>query len=266
MKFVRFLHSEQSRYGILEGDLVREIEGDIFGSWRGTDRCHAVAGLTLQSPVQPASLLCIGKNYQAHAEEFKSEVPPAPILFIKALNTVNAPGAPVFLPSTNLTFQIDYEAELAVIIARQGKNIPENEAMDYVLGYTCANDITARDWQSKDGQWTRGKSLDSFCPLGPWLETELNPADLKIEGRLNGTIMQSARTSELIFNIPFLIHYLSRGMTLMPGTVLLTGTPAGCGCARKPQVWLKPGDVFEVDIEGIGILRNPIQSATEATM
>jgi len=266
MKIVRFRHSEQSRYGILEEDLVREIEGDLFGTWRSTDRLHSLSSLTLQSPVPPTSLLCIGKNYQAHAEEFKSEVPSAPILFIKALSSVNAPGAPVLLPATNLTFQIDYEAELAIVIGRKGKNIPEEEAMNYVLGYTCANDITARDWQYQDGQWARGKSLDTFCPLGPWLETELNPQDLKIEGRLNGTLMQSARTSELIFNIPFLIHYLSRGMTLMPGTVLLTGTPAGCGFARKPQVWLKPGDVFEVDIEGIGILRNPIRSAANAQM
>ena len=258
MKIIRFLHEGHSEYGIVEGDQVRVIRGDLFDSWQPAENVLPLRTLTLLSPVQPVSLLCIGKNYRAHAEEFKSQVPPAPILFIKATSSLLAPDAAVKLPPPELTSWIDYEAELAVVIGRGGKNIPEEEALQHVLGYTCANDITARDWQHQDGQWARGKSLDTFCPLGPWLETELNPADLKIEGRLNGIAMQSARTSELIFKIPYLIHYLSRGMTLVPGTVILTGTPAGCGFARNPQVWLKPGDTFEVEIEGIGILKNPI--------
>ncbi len=258
MKIVRFLQSGRSQYGILEGVHVRVIRGDLFSHWEPGEKAYSLSELTLQSPMQPTSLLCIGKNYQAHAEEFKSQAPPAPILFIKALSSVQAPNAAVRLPPQELTVQIDYEAELAVVIGRGGKNIPEVEALQHVLGYTCANDITARDWQYQDGQWARGKSLDTFCPLGPCLETELNPDDLKIEGRLNGTVVQSARTSELIFKIPYLIHYLSKGMTLPPGTVILTGTPAGCGFARKPQLWLKPGDIFEVEIEGIGILQNPM--------
>lgn len=260
MKIVRFLQAGHSQYGLLEGTQVRSIEGDLFGQWKPGEKQYSLSELTLQSPVPPSSLLCIGKNYQAHAEEFKSQVPVAPILFIKAVSSVLAPNAAVQLPPPELTNQIDYEAELAVIIGRGGKNIPEAEALQHVLGYTCANDITARDWQYQDGQWARGKSLDTFCPLGPCLETELNPDDLKIEGRLNGSIVQTARTSELIFKIPFLIHYLSRGMTLTPGTVILTGTPSGCGFARKPQLWLKPGDTFEVEIEGIGILKNPISA------
>jgi 2-keto-4-pentenoate hydratase/2-oxohepta-3-ene-1,7-dioic acid hydratase in catechol pathway len=261
MKIVRFLQSDHSQHGLLEGTQVRVIEGDLFGQWKPGEKQYPLSELTLQSPIQPASLLCIGKNYRAHAEEFKSQVPSAPILFIKAVSSVLAPNAPVQLPPPELTYQIDYEAELAVVIGRTGKNIPEEEALQHVLGYTCANDITARDWQHQDGQWARGKSLDTFCPLGPWLETELNADDLKIEGRLNGTVVQAARTSDLIFKIPFLIHYLSKGMTLTPGTVILTGTPSGCGFARTPQLWLKPGDTFEVEIEGIGTLHNPITAA-----
>jgi 2-keto-4-pentenoate hydratase/2-oxohepta-3-ene-1,7-dioic acid hydratase in catechol pathway len=258
MKILRFADSGCPRHGILTGDQVRVIDGDIFGHWELGDEELPLSQLTLLSPIQPASLLCIGKNYQAHAEEFNSELPPAPIMFIKAVSSVLAPNAPVRLPPPELTFQIDYEAELALIIGRAGKNIPEAEALQYVLGYTCANDITARDWQHSDGQWARGKSLDSFCPLGPYIETELDPSDLAIEGRLNGQVVQQARTSELIFKIPYLIHYLSQGMTLTPGTIILTGTPAGCGFARKPQLWLKPGDSFEVEIQGVGTLKNPV--------
>jgi 2-keto-4-pentenoate hydratase/2-oxohepta-3-ene-1,7-dioic acid hydratase in catechol pathway len=145
---------------------------------------------------------------------------------------------------------------LAVVIGKDAKNISEQDAPSHIFGYVCANDVSARDCQFADGQWARGKSFDSFCPLGPWIETQLDVSDLKIEGRLNGAVMQSARTSQLIFKIPYIISYFSRSMTLRQGTVILTGTPAGCGFARKPPVWLKPGDVYEVDVEGLGVLRS----------
>ena len=256
MKIIRFSHGGQTRYGVLEGERISALAGDVFADRRVTSTHYNLAEVTLLAPVPPPSILCIGKNYKAHIEEFKSQVPPSPILFIKAANSLHDPGAPVPLPAPELTTQIDYEAELAIVIGRPAKNVPEEKALDYVFGYTCANDVTARDWQAQDGQWARGKSLDGFCPIGPWIETELNPADLRVEGRLNGVVMQSSRTSMLIFPVPYLISYLSRGMTLLPGTVLLTGTPSGCGFARTPPVFLRHGDVYEVDVEGIGTLKN----------
>ena len=256
MKIIRFSHGGQTRYGVLEGERISALAGDVFADRRVTSTHYNLAEVTLLAPVQPLSILCIGKNYKAHIEEFKSQVPPSPILFIKAANSLHDPGAPVPLPAPELTTQIDYEAELAIVIGRTAKNVSAEKALDYVFGYTCANDVTARDWQAQDGQWARGKSLDGFCPIGPWIETELNPADLRVEGRLNGVVMQSSRTSMLIFPVPYLISYLSRGMTLLPGTVLLTGTPSGCGFARTPPVFLRHGDVYEVDVEGIGALQN----------
>lgn len=259
MKLLRFSHSGNIFFGALEGEQVRKISGDIFSDFQLCDELIALRDVHLLSPVNTNLLLCVGKNYSAHAAEFHSEVPKSPVFFIKAPNSLNAPNDPVFLPPAEMSTMIDFEAELAIVIGKSGKNIPEEKALEYVLGYTCANDITARNWQREDGQWARGKSLDGFCPLGPWIETELDPSDLKIEGRLNGQIMQSARTSELVFKIPYLIHFISRGMTLNQGTVILTGTPAGCGFAREPQVWLKKGDCFEVEIEGIGILKSKIE-------
>ena len=153
---------------------------------------------------------------------------------------------------------MDFEAELAVVIGKPARRVSEADALDCVLGYTCANDVSARDCQAGDGQWARSKSFDTFGPLGPWIETELDPANLRIRGRLNGRTMQEANTSQMLFSVRSVISYLSRGMTLLPGTVLLTGTPAGVGFARKPPVWLKPGDSYEVEIEGIGTLRNPV--------
>lgn len=257
MRIIRFLQAGQMQYGCLAGETISLIEGDIFGKFRLVDQQRLqLSEVVLQAPVQPPAILCIGKNYQAHAEEFKSEVPPAPVMFVKTINTLQAPGQPVHLPPRELTWQIDYEAELAVVIGKTAKNVAESEALEYVFGYTCANDVTARDWQRQDGQWARGKSLDDFCPLGPWIDTDLDPTDLEIEGVLNGQVMQSSRTSMMIFSVPYLISYLSRSMTLLPGTVLLTGTPAGCGFAREPKVFLKHNDVYEVKIQGIGTLSN----------
>ena len=167
------------------------------------------------------------------------------------------PGEAIVVPKAAPT-QVDYEAELAVVIGKPARHVPVERALEYVLGYTCANDVSARDCQNGDGQWARGKSFDTFGPLGPWIETDLDPTNVRVQGRLNGKVMQEANTSLMIFSVAYLINYLSRCMTLLPGTVLLTGTPAGVGFARKPPVWLKGGDVYEVDIEGIGVLRNPV--------
>lgn len=256
MKLVRFSKGGKIACGVLRAETITVLAGDIYGDWRETKEQVALAETTLLSPVDAVSLLCIGKNYKAHADECGSDLPAAPLLFIKAISSLHGPGMPVVMPPPELSTQVDFEAELAVVIGKTAKNVSEADALQYVLGYTCANDVSARDCQFADGQWARGKSFDTFCPLGPWLETELDPSDLKIEGRLNGEVMQQSRTSLLIFRIPFLISYLSRGMTLTPGTVILSGTPAGCGFARKPPVWLKPGDTYEVEIEGVGTLRN----------
>ncbi len=258
MKIARFLAKDgRLLHGVVKGSNVAALAGGLFGKLEESGEIFALADVKLQAPLDPCSILCFGRNYKAHAEEGGSDVPTAPLLFIKANSSLAAPDEPIRLPGS-LSSQVDFEAELAVVIGRKASKVKESDALSYVLGYACANDVSARDCQFGDGQWARGKSFDSFCPLGPWIETDLNPGNLKVEGRLNGQLMQSSSTSLLIFSVPYLISYLSQGMTLHPGTVILTGTPAGCGFARKPPLWMKSGDVYEVEIEGIGVLRNPV--------
>jgi 2-keto-4-pentenoate hydratase/2-oxohepta-3-ene-1,7-dioic acid hydratase in catechol pathway len=220
----------------------------------------------LLSPLVPADILGIGLNYREHAKEGKSEPPPVPMLFIKAGNSLNNPGDAIPVP--RLSEQIDFEGELAVIIGRTAKDVPRDRALDHVFGYTCANDVTARDWQRDKklggGQFARGKSFDGFCPLGPWIVTadEIpNPNALWIKTWVNGTLMQDQGTHDMIFDVPALIESLSSTMTLRPGGVILTGTPAGVGFARTPPLWLKPGDRVRIDIDGIGSLENPVSRA-----
>jgi len=246
------------RHAVLSDNKAQPIEGDIFGKWRNAGRPIPLADVKLLAPLVPVNLLCFGKNYKAHAEEGGEAPPPEPLLFIKAASCVADPDAPIVLPKVAPS-QVDYEAELAVVIGKPARNVSREEALRYVFGYTCANDVSARDVQGRDGQWARAKSFDTFGPLGPWIETELDPRKLRIQGRLNGKIMQDASTAEMIFDVAFLISYLSQGMTLLPGTVLSTGTPAGCAFSHTPPAWLKPGDTFEVEIEGIGVLRNPVE-------
>ena len=256
MKIARFKTRDGNvAHGIVRNDEVCLIDGDIFGSWRETNTRRPLGELKLVAPIAPTNMLCIGRNYKAHAAEGGAAAPTAPLMFVKVTSCLNNPGDPVVLPKI-APGQVDFEAELAVIIKTPARHVSPDEALDYVLGYTCANDVSARDCQDADGQWCRAKSLDTFGPLGPWIETELDPGNLRIQGRLNGRVMQDAQTSQMIFSVPELISYLSQGMTLLPGTVLLTGTPAGCGFARKPPVWLKAGDTYEVDIKGIGVLKN----------
>jgi 2-keto-4-pentenoate hydratase/2-oxohepta-3-ene-1,7-dioic acid hydratase in catechol pathway len=212
---------------------------------------------------QPPAILCIGANYKRHIEESNAPVPPHPVLFVKNPAAVQNPGDPVELPVGLRSEMVDYEAELAVVIGKRCKNVKPEQALDVVLGYMCANDISARDWQRNGGggQWCRGKGFDTFAPLGPCLVTadEIpDPNNLRIQGRLNGKTMQDSSTSNMLFNVRTLIAFLSGSTTLLPGTVILTGTPEGVGMAKEPPLWLKPGDVYEVEIEGIGTLANPV--------
>jgi 2-keto-4-pentenoate hydratase/2-oxohepta-3-ene-1,7-dioic acid hydratase in catechol pathway len=210
--------------------------------------------------VNPSKILAIGRNYFEHAAEGGSAPPAAPLVFNKLPNSLSAHEAPILLP--NISDAVDYEAELAVVIGRRAKAVSEADALDYVFGYTLINDVTARDLQRGDGQWVRGKGLDTFAPLGPFITTRDEVADvhaLRIEGRLNGELMQSSTTAKMIFKVPYLVSYISQGITLEAGDVIATGTPEGVGFFRKPPVLLKDGDVFEVSVERLGTLRNTVR-------
>ncbi len=222
---------------------------------------------TLLSPVDPRAIFCMGLNYKAHAAEVGMDLPPHPALFMKNPASALGHNAPVLIPKVcQQKPEVDYEAELAVVIGRAGKDIPVEDALDHVLGYTCANDVSARRWQKHagGGQWVKAKSFDTFCPLGPVLVTPdqiPDPQALAIEFRLNGEVMQKSHTSDMIFSIAECISYLSRDATLLPGSVILTGTPSGVGFTRTPRVFLSPGDTMEVEIQGIGCLTNPVADA-----
>ncbi len=221
-----------------------------------------LAGLALLPPVpRPEKVICVGLNYADHARESGMQPPPEPVLFSKFPSAVLAPGAPIVLPK--LSAEVDYEAELVVVIGRGGRQIPVEQAHAHIAAYCCGNDVSARDWQLRKpgGQWLLGKSFDTFAPFGPWLVTAdevPDPGRLSIQLRLNGRVMQDSSTAQLIFSVPRLVAYVSGVCTLVPGDVIFTGTPPGVGFARKPPVWLQPGDTVEVEIEGLGVLRNPI--------
>lgn len=237
------------------------IEGDIFGDFRVTDQKAEIAKLL--APVQPFAIICIGLNYKFHAEETKAAIPQHPVVFMKLPNVVQHPGDPILLPTHLKSDKVDYECELAVIIGKKARNVSKADALKHVLGYTCGNDVSARDWQKHGGggQWCRGKSFDTFCPLGPVLVTadEIpNPNALGIKTILNGQTMQDWNTNDMIFDVPTLIEFLSGSTTLMPGTVIMTGTPHGVGMARTPPVFMKHGDTVSVEIEKIGTLTNPV--------
>jgi 2-keto-4-pentenoate hydratase/2-oxohepta-3-ene-1,7-dioic acid hydratase in catechol pathway len=240
---------------------AREVSGDLFGSHRVTER--SVAPGKILAPVAPANILAIGLNYRRHAEEGGKGVPERPMLFLKSTSCVQNPGDPIELPRRLPSSEVDYECELAVVIGRACKNATRERALDFVLGYTAANDVSARDWQVRlgGGQFCQGKSFDTFCPLGPVLVTRdeiPDPNRLAIRTILNGKVMQDSNTSDMVFDVPALIEFLSSSKTLLPGTVILTGTPHGVGFARKPPVFLKAGDTVTIEIEGIGALTNPV--------
>jgi 2-keto-4-pentenoate hydratase/2-oxohepta-3-ene-1,7-dioic acid hydratase in catechol pathway len=242
-----------------------QLTGDLFAGFEVTSTRAVVKKLL--APVVPTNLICIGLNYRRHAEEGNAKMPEFPVVFMKATTAVQNPGDPIVLPRHLRSDEVDYECELAVVIGKRCKNVAREKALDFVLGYTCANDVSARDWQGKWGgsQWCRGKTFDTFAPLGPCLvlRDEIpDPAALKIRTVLNGKVMQDWRTDDMIFDVPTLIAFLSGSTTLLPGTVILTGTPHGVGFARKPPVWLKPGATVTVEIDKIGALTNPIVEET----
>jgi 2-keto-4-pentenoate hydratase/2-oxohepta-3-ene-1,7-dioic acid hydratase in catechol pathway len=246
---------------------ARLIEGDIFGQYVLTPKLAQVRKLL--APIAPVNLLCIGLNYRRHAAEGNVLPPQFPVLFVKANTAVQNPGDPIVLPRKLASNEVDYECELAVVIGRRCKNVSKAEALQYVLGYTAANDVSARDWQTRWGgtQWCRGKTFDTFAPLGPCLVTAdevPNPNALQIKTILNGQVMQDWNTSDMIFDVPTLIEFLSGSTTLLPGTVILTGTPHGVGMARKPPVWLKHGDTVSIELERVGTLTNPVVAETVA--
>jgi 2-keto-4-pentenoate hydratase/2-oxohepta-3-ene-1,7-dioic acid hydratase in catechol pathway len=238
-----------------------EIAGDIFGSYHETSTPANV--VKVLAPIAPTGILCIGLNYRKHADEGGKPYPQWPVLFMKTVSAVQNPGDPIELPRHLASDEVDYEAELAVVIGRKCKNVSKDRALNYVLGYTCGNDVSARDWQARKGgtQWCRGKTFDTFCPLGPALMTPdeiRDPNTLQIKTVINGETLQDWNTNDMIFNVPTLIEFLSGSTTLLPGTVILTGTPHGVGAARKPPRFLKAGDVVNVEIERIGVLTNAV--------
>jgi len=263
MKIIRY-QSQQGEVGYAaqhaDGTALK-LAGDIFNLPKVTTEKVVVAKLL--APIQPSSIICIGLNYRRHAQETGAKIPEFPVVFFKGINTLLNPGEPILLPTHLKSDEVDYECELAVVIGRVGKNISRQNALDHVLGYTCCNDVSARDWQIKrgGGQWCRGKSFDTFSPLGPVLVTPdeiQNPNALKIRTILNGQVMQDWNTNDMIFDVTTLIEFLSGSATLLPGTVILTGTPHGVGMAQKPPRWLKVGDSVTIDIEQIGALQNPV--------
>jgi 2-keto-4-pentenoate hydratase/2-oxohepta-3-ene-1,7-dioic acid hydratase in catechol pathway len=268
MRIIRYLDpSQNAKYAALQPDeTALEISGDVFGKYSVTGKTAHVAKLL--APVVPSCLLCIGMNYRRHAEECQSPFSKYPILFLKSPATLQNPGDPIELPRHLRSDKVDWEAELAVVIGRKCKNVSRDKAIEYVLGYTCSNDVTARDWQANGGgdQWCRGKGFDTFAPLGPCLVTtdEIpDPHALKIKLDINGEVLQDWTTDDMIHDIPSMIEFLSGSTTLLPGTVILTGTPQGVGGARKPQRFMKVGDVVTVTIEKIGSLTNPVIEEVE---
>ncbi len=270
MRIVRYADATgRTGHGVEHaGGRVTRMVGDLLGEFHDSGEDVEVAQIL--APIVPAAILCIGLNYRLHAKETGAPFPQWPILFSKGIGTLQNPGGPILIPTHLPSDEVDYEGELAVVIGRGGKNIPRSRALEHVLGYTCGNDVSARDWQKKFGgsQWCRGKSFDTFCPLGPVLVTtdEIpDPNALRLQTILNGETVQDSNTGDMIFDVPALIEFLSGSTTLFPGTVILTGTPNGVGMARKPPLWLKPGDEITVEIERIGRLTNPVAAERAAS-
>jgi 2-keto-4-pentenoate hydratase/2-oxohepta-3-ene-1,7-dioic acid hydratase in catechol pathway len=263
MKIIRYADSKNAtHYAIQHPDgRFERLAGCIYENLKPAGKSAEIAKIL--APVAPTQILCIGLNYQNHAAESGAKVPARPVLFMKGINALQNPGDQIEIPAHLASHEVDYECELAVVIGKKCKNVSRAKALDYVLGYTCANDVSARDWQVKwgGGQWCRGKTFDTFCPLGPCLVTpdEIpDPNNLAIRTILNGNTVQDWNTSDMIFDVPAIIEFLSGSTTLLPGTVILTGTPHGVGMAKNPPVWLQHGDSVTIEIEGIGTLANPV--------
>jgi 2-keto-4-pentenoate hydratase/2-oxohepta-3-ene-1,7-dioic acid hydratase in catechol pathway len=265
MKIVRHLCPGPAYAALLPDGSAREIAGELLQDFRISDRPVKLGKIL--APILPPNILAIGLNYRRHAQEGGSPIPERPMLFMKSTNSLQNPGDPIELPVKRRSTEVDYECELAVIIGKRCRNATRANALDYVLGYTCANDVSARDWQNRwgGGQFCQGKSFDTFCPLGPAIVTKdeiPDPNCLAIKTILNGQTMQDWNTNDMVFDVPALIEFLSGSKTLLPGTVILTGTPHGVGGARKPPVFLQAGDTITIEIEKIGALTNPVVNET----
>jgi len=254
MKILRYERKGTLRWGALDedGEHVREGVGDYLGDWGLTKKIYRLDGLTLKAPVSPAKVVALGLNYRDHAEEMGLPLPEDPMIFLKPSTAVIGPGQDIVYPP--MSQRVDYEAELAVVIGKKAAGVSVENAGDYILGYTCLNDVTARDLQIRDIQFTRSKGFDTFCPIGPWIVTDLDPADLAVEAYLNGERKQCSRTSNLIFGVYELVSFISHVMTLLPGDIISTGTPGGIGP-------MQPGDTIEIRVEGIGSLVNRVVAA-----
>lgn len=250
MRIVRFqTKNETPRFGWLLEQKIGLIEGNLFGEYRRLETSIPQDEVRLLVPVQPGKIICVGRNYAEHAKEHNAEVPKIPLIFMKPPSSVIDPGETVILPPQSE--QVEHEAELVAVIGKRGRSIPADEASQYIFGYTVGNDVTARDLQRSDGQWTRAKGFDTFCPFGPWIDTEFDPSDAVISCRVNGQMRQMASTRDMVFSVPILVAFISSVMTLEPGDLIFTGTPAGV----SP---LKAGDVVDVEIENLGKLSNPV--------
>jgi 2-keto-4-pentenoate hydratase/2-oxohepta-3-ene-1,7-dioic acid hydratase in catechol pathway len=254
MRYVRYAHGDQDFWGLLlTDDLIQPLTAAPYQRGVPLGQPVPLSAVRLLAPCEPSKIVAVGKNYRDHIQEFNGDVPETPILFIKPTTAINAPGAAIKLPPPALSQRIDYECELAVVISRTASKIKAADAAGYILGYTCLNDVTARDIQKQDGQWTRAKGFDTFAPIGPLVTDEVDPGNLIIRTRLNGKIRQESSTRHLIWPVGELIEFITAAMTLLPGDVVTTGTPAGVGPMQHR-------DVVEVSIEGIGVLSNPVQA------
>ncbi len=249
MRIARFTVGEEVDFGVVEGDEVAPITGHPFAPFTFTGYRYPLSEVRLLAPIIPSKVVAVGKNYADHAEEMGGEIPFEPIVFLKPSTAIIGTGDAIVCPPSS--HRVDFEGELGVVIGRISKDVPAVNALKHVLGYTCANDVTARDQQAQDGQWSRAKGYDTFCPLGPWIETQLDPSDLELTTTVNGEVKQQARTSALLQSVPAMIAYITSVMTLLPGDVVLTGTPAGVGP-------LHPGDEVAVSVEGLGTLTNRV--------
>ncbi len=261
MRIVRFLAFGKTSYGVFHGGKIRRLRRDPFTQFTTFGRIsfidsvsYSLDSVELLPPCSPSKIVCLGLNYRSHVREMESATPSTPLIFLKPSTAVIGPNDAIILPPG--CKRIDYEGELAVVVGKKAKNVPKGEAAKYILGYTCFNDVSDREAQVTDGQWTRAKGYDTFAPLGPWIETDISPGGLKLETYVNGELRQSASTSELLFSVPELLSFISHVMTLLPGDVIATGTPEGVGP-------LKPGDIVEVKIEKIGTLKNPVVASEE---
>ena len=252
MKIVRFYNYNEEKTGILNDGIVTEVVGDTYSDQYETGNKYDIKDLKILPPCRPTKLIAVGLNYRDHAEEMQKNLPEEPMLFLKPNTTVIAHKEDIIYPG-HMSERVDYEGELAVVIGREAHMIEENDAVDYIFGYTCINDVTARDLQKKDIQFTRGKGFNTFAPLGPYIETEIDPGSLNIQTRLNNEIRQDSNTGNLIFKVESLVSFISKVMTLFPGDIIATGTPGGIGP-------MQPGDKVEVEISGIGTLVNSVKS------